>query len=348
MTTEMIKNIILANIEKPVKSVIDEIHETTGKLYHYDYIRKIKKTLAKESELGIAGPLSEESFNTMRSNFIEDVKKHSYKYKEIKRSRKEGNLLIIDPADIHVGKLASPSRVNAEYGPREAIRRVTEGVRGILDKVRGHNITQIWLVIGNDVLHTEAMTNATTKGTPQESVGTPEENYRLAQNMYVTIIEELMNLADVHVIFNPSNHDHWSGFTLAESIRSWFNKCKNVTFDTDLCDRKYKVFGNNLIMTSHGDQAKEEDYVAVMPNEKPQEWAATKHRYVYLHHIHRRVRIKYRSGVDWNGVTVQYLRSPSEADTWHFDKTYNTAPKAVEAFVHSPTEGQIAIITHHF
>lgn len=348
MQKETIKNIILSNLNKPVKLIVDEIYTLTGKEYHYDYIRKMKKSLERENELGLASPMTPQLFEKMKENYLEDLKNHSFKYKEIKRSRREGNLLILDPADIHIGKLAALGRVNAEYSPREAIRRVLEGVRGLLSKASGHNISQIWLVVGNDVLHTEAMTNCTTKGTPQESTGTPEDNYRLATNMYVAIIEELMNLADVHVIFNPSNHDHWSGFTLAEGLRGWFSKCKNVTFDTELCDRKYKVFGQNLIMTSHGDQAKEEDYVAVMPNERKEEWANTKFRYIYLHHIHRRIRIKYRSDIDWNGVTVQYLRSPSEADSWHFGKTFNMAPKAVEAFIHSPTEGQIAILTHHF
>jgi DNA repair exonuclease SbcCD nuclease subunit len=200
-------------------------------------------------------------------------------------------------------------------------------------------------VIGNDVLHIDNLENQTTRGTPQDTDGLWHENFKEARKMYVSIIERLMQIAPVHVVFNPSNHDYMSGYFLADTLECWFNKSKDVTFDISIKHRKFMTFGDNLIMTSHGDEAKESDYAYLMPNEEPEMWAKTKFRYVYLHHIHHKKVIKYKSGSDFNGVTIEYLRSPSAADAWHYRNGYCVAPKAVEAFIHSPTEGQIARIT---
>jgi len=46
-------------------------------------------------------------------------------------------------------------------------------------------------------------------------------------------------------------------------------------------------------------------------------------------------------------VTVESLRSPSPADSWHHRNGY-ISTAAVEAFVHSKKHGQVARLTHNF
>ena len=57
---------------------------------------------------------------------------------------------------------------------------------------------------------------------------------------------------------------------------------------------------------------------------------------------------KFRSGKDFIGMTVEYLRSPSGADKWHSDKGYVGSKISIEAFIHHPTGGQVARLTHNF
>ncbi len=47
-------------------------------------------------------------------------------------------------------------------------------------------------------------------------------------------------------------------------------------------------------------------------------------------------------------LTVEYLRSPSAADSWHSRKGFTGSTKAVEAFVHEFDKGQVARLTHFF
>ena len=82
----------------------------------------------------------------------------------------ENHLLVIDPADVHIGKVASEMETGQSYDSQEAVIRVIKGVNSILNKVQGFPINKICLVLGNDILHYDTP-NKTTKGTQVDSDG---------------------------------------------------------------------------------------------------------------------------------------------------------------------------------
>ena len=282
------------------------------------------------------------SFEEMLRDHIDQVENHSFKYAPIERKiNPTGNLLVIDPADIHIGKLASSFETGEEYNNQIAVQRVLEGVDGILSKSAGFNIDQIIFVAGNDVLHVDSPKRVTTSGTPQDTDGMWYDNFLIAKKLYIDVVDKLMQVADVHFMYNPSNHDYTHGFFLADSIKSWYKDCKNITFDVSIAHRKYYTYGTSLIGTTHGDGAKWQDLGKLAAVESP-DWSSTKHRYVYTHHVHHKI-VK-----DDIGVTIESLRSPSGTDGWHHRNGYQHAPKAVEGFIHSKEHGQVARFTHLF
>ena len=280
----------------------------------------------------------------LRDDIIKAMDEHSPSYKKIPRTKSEdGHLLVIDPADIHIGKLATSFETGEDYDSQIAVKRVKKGVKGILQKSNGFNIDKILFVGGNDILHIDEPHRKTTAGTPQDTHGMWYENFLTAKKLYVDVLETLVTVADVHFVYNPSNHDYMSGFMLSDSIQSWFRKSKNMTFDCSIAHRKGFKYGQNLIGTTHGDGAKLADLPLIMANEFSKEWADTKHRYVYTHHIH------HKSSKDYHGITVESLRSPSGSDSWHHRKGYGVGGvKAVEGFIHSKEHGQVARLTHIF
>lgn len=288
-------------------------------------------------------------FDQMRADFIDEMKQYSPIYPTIERQEiKEKHLLVIDPSDIHVNKLATQEETNGIYNSEIAVKRVKEAIESILQKSSGFPLDKIVLVIGNDVLNTDNTSNSTTKGTPQDVSNRWYEGFRMAKQMYIDAIELLLTRANVEVIHVMSNHDYTSGFMLADSVYSWFRNCENVSFNLEVKHRKYFKWGSNLIGLSHGDKFKSMDAPLLMANEAPQLWAGTYYRYFYLHHIHHHTKTKFQSGKDYQGVTVQHLRSPSPADLWHFDSGYTHAKQAIEAFIHHETQGQVCCITHNF
>ena len=281
-------------------------------------------------------------FSNLKNDLIEDLKNYIPKYPTIKREPNPSKrLFIFDPADIHIDKLCSAFEVGETYNNQIAVQRVLRGCSGILNEIDINSIDKILFVIGNDILHIDNAKRTTTGGTPQDTDGMWHTNFLIAKSLYVDIIELLMQVADVHVIYNPSNHDYTNGFFLAQVIETHFKDCANVSFDTTISHRKYFVYGKNLIGTTHGDGAKVQDLPLLMAHES-KDWSDCKHKYIYTHHLHHKV------SKDYMGVCVETLRSPSGTDSWHHRNGYQHAPKAVEGYLHDKEHGQIMRITHIF
>jgi hypothetical protein len=278
-----------------------------------------------------------------REALLKDIQEYAPKFPKIERVKsKESYLLVLDPADIHIGKLCTAFEVGESYDNQVAVKRVLEGVEGILKKVSSFNIDKILFIGGNDILHIDSPKRTTTSGTPQDTDGMWHTNFLIAKKLYVEVLEILLGVADVQFTFNPSNHDYTNGFFLAQVVETYFKDCKNIVFDCSIAHRKGFKYFNNLICTTHGDGAKIADLPLLMAQEFSKEWAETKHRYVYTHHVH------HKTSKDFIGVTVESLRSPSGTDSWHHRNGYQHAPKAVEGFLHCKENGQIARITHIF
>lgn len=300
----------------------------------------------KEASLFVKNPnyIEQEltKISDLKSDLIKDLQEYSPKFVKLERvENKESYLLIIDPADIHIGKLASAFESGESYDNQIAVQRVLSGVIGILNKVSSFSIDKIVFIGGNDILQVDNPQRTTTSGTPQDTDGMWHSNFLIAKNLYTNIIEMLLPIADVHFVFNPSNHDYTNGYFLAQVIQTYFRNSENVTFDCSISHRKYFTYGNNLIGTTHGDGAKVTDLPLLMAHEAV-DWSKCKHRYIYTHHVH------HKNSKDYMGVCVESLRSPSGTDSWHHRNGYQHAPKAVEAFLHSKDFGQIARITHIF
>ena len=288
--------------------------------------------------------IDEEGIFGRLNTFIEN---HAPTYPKIKHKAGR-HLLVINPADIHIGKYANAEETGEDYNIPIAVSRVIEGVQGLIQKSKGFEIDRVLFCIGNDILHVDNVYNTTTKGTPQDCDGNWWEHYEIALQLYVKCVEMLREVAPVDCVHSMSNHDYQSGFHLAHALKSWFRNTNDVSVDAGVAHRKYYKYGSNLIGLEHGDGAKMDNLPLLMAQERAELWAATKYRYWYLHHLHHKVKHKWRDAKDFIGVTVEYLRSPSAADSWHSRKGFTGSPKAVEAFVHEFDRGQVARLTHFF
>lgn len=284
-----------------------------------------------------------QEFDILKDLILEEVKSYSPKYEKIKYAKSdESHLLVLDPADVHVGKLCRSFETGEEYNQQIAVQRVKEGVNGILNKAKGFDIDLIALIIGNDILHTDSPRRMTTSGTPQDTDGMWYDNFLTAKRLYIDLIEQLMQVSPVLVVYNPSNHDYTHGFFLAQLIEAHFRNSKDIIFKVDLSHRKSFSYYNNLIGTTHGDGAKESNLPLLLAQENAESWAKTKHRYIYTHHVH------HKTSKDYIGVTLESLRSPSPADSWHHRNGFQHSPQAIEGYIHSKEHGQIARLTHLF
>jgi hypothetical protein len=297
----------------------------------------------KGKRLSIHAKNNAPTYWDLRDEIIDDMKAYAPSYPKIKfDTKKDGCLLVIDPADIHIGKLCSIFETGDKYDAEIACKLVLDGVKGLIQKSSGVHIDKILFITGNDILHVDTPRNTTTSGTHQDTHLMWYDAFRVAKKLLIDVFELLIPIAPIDVHYNPSNHDFTNGFFLIDSISSWFSKVDSVNFSASMAHRKYYQYHKNLIGTTHGDGAKKEDLALLMAHEAAEYWNDSKHRYFYMHHIHH----KYSK--DFMSVCVEALRSPSGTDGWHHRNGYQHAPKAVEAYIHGKEHGQIARLTHIF
>lgn len=337
-------------LNRNIRRILDEhegIYEATNNLDVDNTSVKHLWMKSKSESLFVKNPNYIEKEETqildLRNDLLNDIKQFTPKFPKINRTiNNDSYLLVLDPADIHLGKLCSSFETGEEYNNQIAVKRVHDGIDGILNKVSSFNIDKILFIGGNDILHIDNAKSTTTSGTFQDSSDMWYNNFMIAKQLYIDVLLKLLSVADVHFTYNPSNHDYTNGFFLAQVIEVYFKDCKNITFDNSIAHRKGFRYFNNLIGTTHGDGAKINDLPLLMAQEYSKDWSETKHRYVYTHHVH------HKTSKDYIGITIESLRSPSGTDSWHHRQGYQHAPKAVEGFLHCKQNGQIARITHLF
>lgn len=288
-------------------------------------------------------------FVKFKDDLINELKQYAPKFKEfVKYKVKDGHCLLLSPADVHIGKLCKSFVSGEEYNKQQAVIRTLEGINGCLQKSNGFNIDKIILVLGNDIMHVDTPSGGkTTKGTVQDVDGMFYEHLHIAKRLYINIIETLLGVyPDLHIIYNPSNHDYLTGFLLTEIICAYFKNNKNITFDVSLQYRKYYRYGKSknstLIGTTHGDGIKW-DLLPMLMADECEDWSSSKYRYMFAHHIHHKV------AKDYVGCSLESLRSPSPADSWHSKHGYTSSNnQAIESFIFHKKHGQVARITHLF
>jgi hypothetical protein len=330
----IIGKLISRRVDKGIVSECENIGIDIDKVKHYWY-------KGKNYSINVKGETDTFSYEDFKEDFIGTVRDLAPNHIQIIRNKsdEESHCLLIDPADVHINKLCSAFETGEEYNSQIAVQRVKDAVASIIKKSEGFNIDKIILIVGNDILNADNAKNTTTKGTNQDVHLKWFDAFLMAKQLYIDIIETLVCIADLEIVYNVSNHDEMSGFFLMDSLYSWYNEHKNISFNRSPAHRKYTIYGKNLIGTSHGDGAKQTDLPLLMCHEASEFWHECKHRYWFTHHVH------HKSSKDIMSVQIESLRSPSPADSWHHKSGYQHSPLAIEGFLFHKEFGQVARLT---
>lgn len=138
----------------------------------------------------------------------------------------------------------------------------------------------------------------------------------------------------VIVRINRGNHDGHSSYALALMLSCFFHNEPRIEIDLSPAVMWYMRFGKVLIGSTHGDTVKGPDMIPVMAADRPEDWGATVHRYVYVGHVHHQDVKEYRGGV------VEYFRTLAARDAWHAGQGYR-AGRDMRLIVLHKDDGEI-------
>ena len=209
------------------------------------------KPLSKEQNIR---KLIEETVDTLF-----DDKDSGYSHKRItdiqkrcKKSKRDEKYLEICLPDLHFGLTVNEdvqSFSDFEY-------LFEEKVYAIGEIVKNTDPSNIDLVFLGDILHYDNAQKTTTKGTPQCSNVSFETMFTSASEniiMLIDYIKEVTGNSKIRVIYVPGNHDTVLGYTLMTVVGAYFHNDENIEFDLRQTDRKYTMYGTNLVGFIHGD-----------------------------------------------------------------------------------------------
>ena len=247
-----------------------------------------------------------------------------------------GNLLEINIADAHLGKLAWSKETGHEsYDTKIADAMYRRAQDTLFERAKGIKFERVLMVLGNDLLNSDNEEGTTTKGTQVSTDGRYHKTFYRARHLAIDSIEQARKIAPVHVIIMPGNHDRLACFHLGDSLECYFHGQPDVVIDNEPTSRKYFQFGKVMLMFCHGDREKRMDMPLVMASEQPVMWGATMFRECHTGHLHQ------TRTEESHGVRVRILPSLSPPDAWHAGNAYVGCLRSAEGYIWNREEGLI-------
>jgi hypothetical protein len=253
-----------------------------------------------------------------------------------------GNMLEINLPDAHFGKLAWPQETGgAPYDSKITQETYAEAIDALIQRTAMYKYDEVVYVIGNDILNSNNADSETAHGTIVSSDGRYQKTFWKARNTVIDTVKKLLKIAPVKVMAVYGNHDQLSAWHMADSIECYFHDNPDVTVQNNPTYRKYYEFGHNMVLFTHGDKGKKEDYPLLMATEQPEMFGRTRFHEVHCGHTHE------TKMQEFHGVRVRILPALCPADSWHAENGYTGNLRNAEAYIWNRVEGIIGTAVYN-
>lgn len=251
------------------------------------------------------------------------------------------HMLEISIPDLHIGKLAwSEETFGANYDHKIAIQLYRDALESLILRTAAFRFSRIVVPVGNDFFHSDTKAGTTTGGTPLDVDSRFQKTYVAGRRLMVEAVERLRQIAPVTLVMVPGNHDALSTFCLGDSLECWYHATPEVTVLNAPTPRKYIEHGKVMLMFTHGDKGRKDNYPLLMATEQPEMFGRTKFREAHTGHLHQ-LQVK-----EQMGVRVRISPALCAPDAWHSEYHLVGNQRAAEAFVWSPTDGLVSLAVY--
>jgi len=261
----------------------------------------------------------------------------------VRKSDRDGDrrMLEIAIADPHLGMVCYSPHSDLDYNLDIAEKTYLWSVKNLLQNGLIYGLPEeILFIMGNDYLHAEptpspkGVNYTTTSGVAQPEMIDWHHVYERGELLLIQAIDMLKEVAPVRVLEISGNHDRYTSFTMARVMNAYYRRDENVTVDCSPSPYKFVHYGCNLLGFHHGSGLAQIRLAALMANEVPDEWAATKdgYREWHLADQHRKGSAK-PSAMEEQGVSVEFMPSIVVPNAWHREKSFNHQKRGAMGWV---------------
>jgi len=241
--------------------------------------------------------------------------------------------------DAHFGKLAWHGETGEDYDHKIATERFLCAISDFINRAKKFQIEKILAPIGQDLLQYDNAEQKTDKGTPQDTDMRPKKMYTSCYEMMLEAVLLLREVAPVHIVYSPGNHDPLLSYFITHALAQYFHKDASVQVDIDPSPRKYVEYGKCLIGYSHGDDDAKQ-IPKLMQIEAPEAWGRTMWREWHMGHLHK-------EGLyvdEDSGLIMRRISAITGTDKWHSQKGFVGTVKKAQAFVWDREYGLMDIL----
>ena len=249
----------------------------------------------------------------------------------------------IDIYDPHVGMYAAERMTRgADYSCDIAAAEMIKATEYVAS--RFGRIGEVVVVFGGDIIHADNSLNQTTSQSHTVDVDTRYQRViEYAEAACVDAIQIAAKVAKrVRVVVCPGNHDRDSCKWLTRLLNAYWRREKRVTVDLSHYHRKSYVFGDNLLVWTHGDKIRFSKWAQIVAAEMAKDWGVTRHRYLYLGHIHHKKAVAPVVSEEQAGLHVEYLPALCPTDDWHAGAGFVGSQKGASGFEYHKRAGRIS------
>ena len=240
-------------------------------------------------------------------------------------------LLLINIADLHMNLQATMMTTGNEYDCDIAENLFFYVINDILKRTQHYDFSKIIFTVGGDMINSDGLNGATTKGTPQNNDTHYYDAYERCCNMVIKAVDILKQRAQVDVVYVPGNHDEQTGFKLAKFIDAWYRNDDDVSVDYLPLARKYVKFGKTLLCFAHNADVKK--LPMLIADEARQYWSDINTTEVFLQHLHSENVV-----MEEYNMRIQRLPTISAKSKWTTDKGYS-AKRQCKTFIFDIEDG---------
>jgi len=234
--------------------------------------------------------------------------------------------VVMSPTDFHWGKHGWVDEVGESYNFDEARSRLMERTEELLSWLPGRP-DKIILSTGSDWFHVDTDAGTTTRGTPQDSCGSPAQILITGCQLAREHIDVLRQVAPVEVVFMAGNHDRHSALALMLYLSAAYEGVDDVDVRLDPKPRHYTRYGNTLLGFTHGDKIAKNKLPTLMSKEQRILWGQTESHIWFTGHLH------HQAIHELDGGLVVQLPSLAGHDRYHYREGYTCAKAGLAAHI---------------
>jgi hypothetical protein len=247
-------------------------------------------------------------------------------------------MLEIPIMDLHFGKLCWGKETGNNFDNKIAHDLFMGVVVDLANKASNYQFQKILFPLGEDFFNFDDIEGNTTNGTRQDNDVRWQKVYTKGLEVLIEAIAFLSEIAPVHALYVPGNHDKTTSFYATTYMDAWFRHNANVTVDVEPTTRRYVEFGNNLIGYTHGDKEGKR-LPLIMQTEAREQWGRTRFHEWHVGHWHNE-RFESEEKI---GVNIRTMSSICGTDAWHAEMGFVGSVRKAQAFVWNEQTGLSAV-----